>query len=263
MRKINDDDKEALSAVNLLNDDTRLIREQVLRTLEDKNVSSERLVEVMTKYEKDDVKRTLPLVMCGLINTVSKQTKMRDSMRKALVELAESHGYDFDFNDEYQRFYRGEPPKDRIRNAAEVTAKFFGANWSSLLELGPKYASKAKELKIIVELAEPLNYKPKDIKQILGNNRDKRRAANPNKQGVSKFVTTEDLDMLKKDLELCKAQTAKKKKAPDNTSDETGKKMLITLCDTAADVLFLHCLVANKKQKKNQKSASVIADEDA
>ncbi|KAJ9090897.1 hypothetical protein QFC21_007356 [Naganishia friedmannii] len=237
-------DKVALSAVGLLDDKTRVIREQVMAALEDTKVTSKRLIDVMVVHDQDDLKRTLPLVMCGLINTVSKQAKMRESMRAALVELVEERGYDFNFNDAYERFYRGQPPRNRITSATEVTEKFFGTSphWSVYLNLGSKYTSKVKELKVICELAELLNFDKEGIRKLLFDIRDKRKDLHKNTQGVAQNVTNEDLAILKENLKLCKAECSKKKRA--NPEGEEGATT-----------------GSNKKQKKH-KSAATVPEED-
>jgi hypothetical protein len=265
MREVTAAEKLAWSAVDLLDVKTRLIRAEVNSVLAEKDVTPKRLIDVMLGHDQADVKRTLPLVMCGLINTVSKQTKMRDSMRIALKELAEKHDYTFDFNEAYQRFYRGEPPRDRIKSAAAVTDNFFRDHqpYSDFLDLGGKHASKVKELKIICELAELLNYGPTNIRDLLFRIRDARRAANSNKQGVSKFVTTDDLDTLKKELEVCKTQSSSKKRGNDSAA-ESGTfnvSLLIPRMYTHVDPFCAH-LGPNKRGKKSNLLSNPMVDDE-
>ncbi|KAJ9111593.1 hypothetical protein QFC22_006464 [Naganishia vaughanmartiniae] len=169
---------------------------------------------------------------------------MRDSMRSALIQLVEERGYDFDFNETYKRFYRGEPPEKRNRNAQAVTAAFFKEQlpWAEFLELGSKHTSAAKELKMICQWAEILNYNPHEVRDLLFKMRENRRAANSNKQGVVKHVTNQDLEMLKKELEICCMEKSVKKRKTSSV--------------TAGDALV-------KKQKKaTPLSKEIIEDED-
>ncbi|KAJ9114462.1 hypothetical protein QFC24_007131, partial [Naganishia onofrii] len=241
---------ETTSSVDLLDQATALIRAKVVQTLQARNVTAEQLVAVMKGHDKNDVVRTVPMVLSSLVTSVSKQTTMRVAMRKALQLLQAQHDFDFSgFNDVYKLFLEGREPEKRSSIAIEVCNRFFKDNqpFKGYLQLKTE-GSNLKHLKVICDCAERLNLTPEKIQGYAFRIRDLRVAGKPGTQGVSQLVTGDDLDQLKAELQRCEANLSSKRKKDLDIEDNL--RLSLGSADTKKNK------AADKKKNKGEDTSA-------